>query len=217
MVKGLNSRIQPIRSKTGFIEKNDKVFQGFSVLINLLLVFRFLQLWINPTEVNAAEVYSMAVLVGFEFIMVHSGVFMAILPKKLSLYLLVPVYGLFALGFNFAVEDNRVLLTYLVVVINRMRFAFSDVSPALKRRAIAYSVFAVFFYFILIISVSVGSDSIPEFGLDYAFTHSHGYESIKLAGGLLTDEPKTAMAFGVAYYFLLAIVEVVLLRRPVKF
>jgi hypothetical protein len=200
-------------TQKSFVERHNIWFAGISILLNLVLVARFIQLWIAPTEALAGEVYGMAILVGFEFIMVHSGVFMALLPRKWSLLLAVPAYGIFAVVFNLFTPDNRIIVAYFLVVLNRMRFAFSNPSLLLRKKGIFYSAFAVVVYFILIVFVSAGKDFIPEYGLDYAFTHSHAYETVKLSGGILTDEPKTAMAFGTIYYLLLSLIELVLNRK----
>ncbi|WP_291870559.1 hypothetical protein [Maribacter sp.] len=195
------------------IEKYDRQFEYFGILINLLIAYQFYAIWSNPSIHDAGVVSTLAALMAFEFIMVHSGVFMAIMPKKISLYILFPVYGLFALAFNAMTESNIILISYLLVIFNRMRFAFSDVSPALKKRAMLTSVLAVLAYFFLIFAVVFSMDFIPSLGLNKDFLEISGYNAAKTSGGIFIDTPHIAICFGLIYYCILVLIEVLLLKR----
>ncbi|WP_298485137.1 hypothetical protein [uncultured Maribacter sp.] len=196
------------------IEKYDRQFEYLGILINLLIAYQFYKIWSNPTINDASTVSALAALMAFEFIMVHSGVFMAVMPRKISLYVLFPVYGLFALAFNAATENNIILIAYLVVIFNRMRFAFSDVSPALKNRAILTSVLAAIIYFILIFVIMFTMNSIPELGLHEEYLEISGYNAAKTSGGVFIDTPHIAIFFGLIYYCFLVLIEVLLLYKP---
>ena len=157
------------------IEKYDQQFIYFGVLIKLALAIQFFLLWFNPGIDDANKIYTITVLIFFEFVMVHSGVFMSVLPKKLSLYVFFPFYGLFAFSFNAMLEANTIL--YLFVVFNRMRFAFSDVNIAVRAKAISNSVFKAFFYFILMIIVWASANMIPVLGLTNDYFTISGYDN----------------------------------------
>lgn len=129
----------------------------------------FLMVWMHPNEHDVSMINDLAVLMAFEFIMVHSGVFMAVMPKKISLFVFFPMYGLFALAFHNSVINANILYIYLLAVLNRMRFAFSDVSPEVRAAQIGKSAVKAMFYFFLIFAVCIGNDLIPKFGLTDEF------------------------------------------------
>jgi len=196
------------------IEKYDRQFEYAGILINLLIAYQFYAVWSNPSINDAGIVSTLAILMAFEFIMVHSGVFMVVIPRKISLYVLFPLYGLFALAFNTMTESNTILIAYLLIIFNRMRFAFSDVSPGLKNRAILTSVLAAIIYFVLIFVIMFNMNSIPELGLNTSFLEISGYNAAKTSGGVFIDAPHIAICFGLIYYCFLVIIEVLLLYKP---
>jgi len=191
--------------RSDIIEKYNVPFEYAGAFMNLILAYQFYKIWTSPAISDANKIADYAVLMGFEFIMVHSGVFMAVMPKKISLYVLLPVYGLFALAMNTFVSDNSVLIIYGIVVFNRMRFAFSDVSKKIQQKAIFNSVIAVLVYFVLVFVVAFNNEHIPLFGLTKEFlAEINYYENLKI-GGLLLDEPQTAFSLGFLYYTILAL------------
>src|ERR1035437_9291104 len=120
-------------AKLGIIERLDTPLEYSSILLKLLMASQFLLLWVNPEIDQAQKINGLAVIMAFEFVMVHSGLVMAIMPAKNSLLVVAfPIYGLFALTMNLSVPNNVVLFTYLVVVFNRMRFAFFNVNEFKK-------------------------------------------------------------------------------------
>lgn len=194
--------------KLGILEKYDKPFEYFGAFMYLMIAYQFYNLWTNPQPVDIYKIGDYALLIGFEFIMVHSGVFMSVMPKKFSLFFFVPIYGIFALTFNKFVSDNSILVLYCIVVFNRMRFAFSDVSQQLKARNLILSVISVLVYFFLILGFSFNSEQVPHLGLSKTFLEGIAYfKNIKI-GGLLTEQPHVSMCIGFTYYVLLALIEV---------
>jgi len=157
------------------LEKYDKPFEYGGILIKLFIAYQFFTLWTNPQLSDATKISDLAILMAFEFVMVHSGVFMAVMPRKITLYVLVPIYALFALAFNMSVSNNTILILYLMVVFNRMRYAFSDVSKAVKSRTIFISVLAAIIYFVLIFVMMFNMNSLPEYGLNANFLECATY------------------------------------------
>ncbi|MCM5662364.1 hypothetical protein [Galbibacter mesophilus] len=198
------------------IEKYDKQFEYVGIAMYVFIASQFFQLWLFPEETQAEKIYSMSFLIIFEFVMVHSGVFMAVMPKKWSFFIFIPFYGVFAWAFNHAVPNNVVLITYLVVVLNRMRFAFFNADKRLKERAAAFSVFALIVYFVLTFVVLFSAEILPEFGLTAEFLEKSGYNAIKSATGTFVDVPQTALCLGVLYYSALAIIEAKLVSHSEK-
>ena len=196
------------------IEKYDPYFIYIGVLINAFIAYQFFDIWSNPDWDQARQLKTMAVLMGFEFVMLHSGVFMAVFPRKFSLFIFFPLYGIFAFAFAAMIDDWRIIAyTYLFAVFNRMRFAFADVSKEIKTRNIFTSLIAMLVYFVLTFVVAFGSDFIPEWGLTQEYLKSSGYLENLDAGGIFLDMPQTAMCLGFLYYSILAIVELYLVLK----
>ncbi|OMQ12412.1 hypothetical protein [[Flexibacter] sp. ATCC 35103] len=162
----------------------------------------FLMVWLHPEQHNVSLINDLAILMAFEFIMVHSGVFMAVMPKKLSLFVFFPMYGLFALAFHHSVINTNILYIYLLTVLNRMRFAFSNVSPEIRALQIGKSVAKAMFYFFLIFAVCFANGIIPKFGLTDEFLEkSHYFDTVK-SSGLFIDKPYVPICMGFIYYSL---------------
>ncbi|WP_428230815.1 hypothetical protein [Flavobacterium sp.] len=162
----------------------------------------FLMVWLHPEQHPVSLINDLAVLMAFEFIMVHSGVFMAVMPKKLSFFVFFPMYGLFALAFNHSVINTNIFYIYLLTVLNRMRFAFSDVGPEVRALQIGKSVSKAMFYFFLIFAVAFGNALIPKFGLTEDFLEKSNYFDSVKSSGLFIDKPYVPICMGFIYYSL---------------
>ena len=195
------------------IERYDRQFEYAGVLMDVVIAYQFFSIWHHPTMDDLPQLGTLSLLMIFEFIMVHSGVFMAVMPKKISLFVLIPFYGVFAWAMNNALDDNTVMYIYLMVVFNRMRFAFSDVSIEIRNRAFYKSVMAAMMYFFMIFIFVFGADYIPKLGLTEEFISLSGYGKDLKYEGAFVDLPHSAMAFGVFYYCGLALIEALLLKR----
>lgn len=192
--------------KSSIFEKLEPSFGFVDFIMMAFMSYQYFKLWMMPGIGDAEKIFQMAGLMGFEFIMVHSGVFMAVMPRKLSLFLFVPVYGLFAWAFNSIIGGgNLVVYIYMFAVFNRMRFAFFNVDENLKNKQVGRSALAAMIYFFLLFGVAFGSSVLPEFGLNDANLTRIGYDEAKTHGGLLLDEPQTAICAGAIYYLLLAL------------
>lgn len=80
------------------IERIDRPCEYVEVAQTALIACQYLYLWLFAGPDDAYKVYSLAILMAFEFVMVHSGLFMAAMPLKASIRLFIPLYGLFAFG-----------------------------------------------------------------------------------------------------------------------
>lgn len=195
------------------IEKFDRQFEYASILMSLFVAYQFFALWHHPQIDDTGRLATLSVMMLFEFVMVHSGVFMALMPKKLSLYMLFPIYGLFALAINSMAENNMVLVAYLMVVFNRMRFAFSDVPKKIRNRALSTSVISALIYFFMLFFFLLGADYIPKLGLTDEFLKITGYGRSIYTEGAFVEIPHAIMAFGTSYYSSLALMEALFLKR----
>lgn len=180
------------------------LFDLIDIGFYLFLSYQYFRLWLSPTPEDTYLIYYFATLMAFEFIMAHSGVFMAVMPVKWSLLVFFPIYGLFAWAFTTSVGDLSIAWIYLIVVFNRMRFAFFNVDGVEKSRVVMNAVVTALIYFFLIIFICVFSGLVPEFGLSESFLEASGYASVKRGSGLFLDEPQVAICFGAIYYILIA-------------
>ncbi|SFS39708.1 hypothetical protein SAMN04487906_0304 [Zhouia amylolytica] len=196
---------------SSILEKYDKQFEYTGIMMNIIIALQFLMLWIDPKPDQAAQIMNLAILIAAEFIMLHTGIFMAVFPKKYTLFIFFPFYGLFAYFFNTLVTNNLIIMVYLITILNRMRFAFSNPSPELKKRTKVMAVSAGFTYFILIFIIGFGSPYIPSLGLNDQFLDQSGYHLIRTQGGLFLEKPYTAICLGFSYYSITAIIEAILL------
>jgi hypothetical protein len=131
---------------------------------------------------------------------------MAVMPKKFSLFIFIPFYFLFAWMFVSIIDSYVVVEIYLITILNRMRFAFMNVSEQLKNKTIKKSILAIMIYFFLAMAVSIGNKMIPDFGLSEQNLIEIGYMKAKKHGGLFLDIPKTAICLGGLYYTFMAFV-----------
>ena len=154
-------------------------------------------------------------MMAFEFILVHSGVAMAVAPRKVSLFALFPIYGLFALGLNATIPGNAILFLYLGVVLTRMRFAFSKPTRDAIIANIGFSIAAVITYFILTIIFAFSGENLPHFGITEAYLDTVNYSSLHDSGGIFIDMPHVAIGMGIIYFTLLAFYEIFIqIRKP---
>lgn len=189
------------------LEKYNRQFEYAGLLMTLFIAFRFYRIWQNPVIGDAPEIITLGVLIIFEFIMVHSGMLMSGLPKKVSFYGLIPFYGLFALVFSFAAQDPIVLTVYLLVVINRMRFAFSNVPKIVKQQTLLRSILAGLAYFLPMLLFIFNANHVPKWGMTKDTLKALDFPGESNAAKFLFEMPHVFIAFGFTYYCLLSIIE----------
>jgi hypothetical protein len=189
MFENINININTKYPFSSFIEYG---FQAFYAAL-------FLMTWKNPED-HIALLNDLSVLILFEFVMVHSGTFMILMPKKWSILLLIPFYGAFAYYFNKATIDSSILLAYMITVINRMRFAFSDVPNKILGQEILKAFGRVGFYFVLLFTVLIGNNLVPKLGFSTVFLKSNTFLNGIPDKGIFLASPKESMCLGFLYY-----------------
>lgn len=196
------------------IERIDKGFAYIGVLQTLIIAYQFIKVWGFADLNDAYIVYQLTVLMGFEFIMLHSGVVMCVIPRKYSLFVFCPIYALFAWGFSWYLpdQDYTIWILYLTTVLNRMRFTFFKVDEKMKQREIGNSIVGAIIYLLLMIFVVVLMELIPMFALDESFIQSSQYKAIMKAKGIFPEKPYVAICFGFLYYLSLSLVNFVGIR-----
>lgn len=185
------------------IDKLDRSFAISGILLNCYILYQFLNSWINPQIDDVGAIYTLSVLIAFEFIMVHSGVFMAVIKRSISIIFFIIFYGVFAWQFNKFVYDDKILIIYLIVVLNRMRFAFFNASKQQKDRQLGFSGLAVICYAFALFPVLIFHNYIPKLGLTAEFLSSSNFAQYAKSDDLFTRQPQVPMAIGCLYYTLL--------------
>jgi hypothetical protein len=94
-----------------------QLMRWVGVLIYLAMAGQMLRYLLAPGPEDGEAILTLGVLMGFEFIVVHSGVFMAAMGRSKAILLFVPIYGLFAWVFNQFAPNNAVMWLYLSLVL----------------------------------------------------------------------------------------------------
>lgn len=195
-----------------------KIFDYVDVLFSLFMVCMLLRLWIWPQHSDVETIIFISALVMFEFVMVHSGTFMALIPPRYSLLVLVPFYGLFAWVFSMmAGNGGTIMAIYFLAVLSRMRFAFFTSDKGLKARVFKASCIRGLIYLFLLFPFAIFiGDLLPELGLTRPFLLQAGYYTAKGGLDFFLSPPHVAVAFGVLYYSALTYLDFWLVRNPEK-
>jgi len=194
------------------------IFSLIGVGLNIYLIYTFLSLWIHPQINDVEMIFNLTVLLFFEFVMVHSGVFMSILGRQWKAWLFfIIIYGLFALAFNSIVSGNQILILYGVVILNRMlpNILRKPEDTEKKEGIIISAIYAMIYFFLFIIIIYCAS-YVPPLGLTKEFLESTNFSQINTISGNFSDKPYIMMCFGALYYLFLTLVEVIMIVRKVK-
>lgn len=177
---------------SNFLHQHNGKFEHFGLLINILMCFLCLAIWMVPTAFSADTIISTRALLAFEFIILHSAIFM-----MAGKWLMVPLYFLFAYSFNQQAPDNAIMITYLVIVLNRVRFMFMENGSDLEGMNAGRAIYQFFFNYFPLILICILLERIglmPRFGMSE--------ETLKNMEA--TDHGDvshaTMMAFGFFYY-----------------
>lgn len=195
--------------------KNFDIGRWVGIALYLLFAWQIASVLTSPEPEDGPIILNFVTLIEFEFILVHSGIFMALLPRRLSLIIFVPFTGVFALVMNSSIPGNAILWLYLAVIFNRMRFAFSNPTPEAKGLNFAFSIIAAATYFLLVFIFSSGAGLVPRFGLTVSYLQSIGYEGnlyLDDSGPIFGGLAHPALAMGVIYFSLIAIYDLIIPR-----
>lgn len=180
-----------------------RIFAWTNLAIYAALVFEMWQLWTVPTPEDLPRVTTLALLMGFEFLLVHSAVFIAVMPRKTSVFFLLPVYGVVALALNSGAENNVILYLYLGLLVTRLRFLFGDTDAQHRSRVLKTSIIAGFLYLFSVAVIAFGETSLPEKGLNKEFLTSNNYYESLNVQGIFTENPHLPLIMGIIYFTLM--------------
>lgn len=214
-----NERLKTVKNRNqGFFPKQPPVenvkesthtfslIRAFSKIVNygfsLFYVGFILSVWFFPEYYTVEIIYNLTLILIFEFILVHSGVFMAVFRDWRVLTLFALLYGLFAFAINMAVlgDSPMILYLYSATVANRMLFGLTSRSEQERSENMGYSALMALNFMFCIFLVVILSSFVPYGGLTPEYLRSIGYYSSISAGGEFPEKPHEAFAFGVLYF-----------------
>lgn len=190
-------------------ERFDKPISLFTVLTYFSLSLKHLWLWCWPDPNNMEALVTLGTLMAFEFIMLHSGLFMFALGSSQKLLIgLFVFYGLFAVVFNLNMPHNEVIYLYMFVVVSRARILFFEKREDLKQDLLIYSFIRTIIYFVLVIAITLLAEKIPTMGLTSEFLSGNNYRNYTgNTSGVFVDFPQVPMCLGFIYFALLGFLD----------
>ena len=177
----------------------------------LVVAGTLLAIWIDPAGPQAVSwLRAAATLVLFEFLLLHSGAFMAVGPivcrgfwLRLAWFVgFGLVYGLSLVIYARWAGSNWVLWALLGVLVSR---SLTLVVLRDKRATILMLQRSALGMVILLLTALVVFLPLPPLGISEALR----YEAFGAADDFLRTHPQRALAWGVLYFLLMAVVEVI--------
>ncbi len=184
-----------------------RIFAWTNIVIYALLVYEMWRLWTVPTPADLPRITTFALLMGFEFILVHSAVFMIVFPRKVSVFFLIPVYGVVALMLNSGTDNNVILYLYLGLLFTRLRYLFGGADAEHRSKVLKTSIIAGFIYLFSVAVIALGETSLPEKGLNKVFLTANNYYETLTVHGIFTENPHLPIIMGIVYFSMLIGVE----------
>jgi hypothetical protein len=147
-----------------------------STILNGYLLYQYSSLWfsINP---DPTSVETLGVLICFEFIVVQSGVFMAVFDKKLLCLFFMLVFALFAYEFNkmLPIHDNKIMIGYFFIVLHRIRFTFYNISKKQYDRLLGFSGLVAINYILAITFCLILLNYLPKLTYTNVFLNENNF------------------------------------------
>jgi len=179
--------------------------------------YKFLSLWTCPQFGDIEIIVNLITLMIFEFVMIHSGLFISIVVKHSWKDWLkgILIYGLFAVIYNRAVSNNFILIIYCSMVLNRTLLGILNREKTNVKIELNIATFNAMIYLGLIFVIALCSSFIPKFGLTNDFLKAENYIIVKPDFDLYSM-PHVAMCFGALYYLIFTFVEMNNIIRSVR-
>ena len=194
---------------TNFVLKRKNDFLYIELLQYLIFSIIYLVAWVSPSKFSPEFIISLQIIMLFEFVLVHSGIFMS-LGKYAALFFF-PFYFLFAWAFNHILPDNTIMYLYLFTIFNRFLIGF-DVTKRKNDNPLIRAFYRCFAtYFPIFVGTILFSKLLPDFGLT-ADIQKEIQEAVKVNfKGDITL--KMNISCGFFYYLLLIFWELYFLNK----
>lgn len=177
-------------------------FSLFDYATQFLYIAFIITVWWFPEKFSVETIYNLTVLFLFEFILVHSGVFMAAFARTKFIYCLIPFYGIFALIINSMImgEENLILWLYAVIVANRIIGGYKAKTKDEFGRNLLYSALLMVNFMFSLFSVLILKFLVPYGGLTPSYLNEIDYLYLIPQHSDYFNFPHVCMAYGALFY-----------------
>jgi hypothetical protein len=211
-------------SSKNILTQYNKFFNYLGLVFYAFIIYKYFQLWAFPSLEDASSIVVYNTLMGFEFILILTSLFLAISWGTKSMYIILILYTLFFIwGFRTSTPES-ILYAYLYVVFNRTRVFFMQKpsDQVEKKGTIIYYLFNILVYTVLVLTISVISAKIaviPRLGLTDHYIAESGYYSFIIGDGnaLMSKKPHVGLFIGCIYFIILASIEFWKINRPEQY
>lgn len=177
-------------------------FSLFDYATQLLYIAFIITVWWFPEHFSVQTIYNLTVLFLFEFILVHSGVFMAAFARTKLVFALIPFYGIFALIINSMImgDENLIIWLYAVIVANRIISGYQVKTKEEMGKNLFYSALLVLNFMLCLFSVMIFRFLVPYGGLTPQYLNEINYLYLIPQHSDYFNVPHIGMAYGTLFY-----------------
>lgn len=177
-------------------------FSLFDYATQLLYIAFIITVWWFPEHFSVQTIYNLTVLFLFEFILVHSGVFMAAFARTKLVFALIPFYGIFALIINSMIigDENLIIWLYAVIVANRIISGYQVKTKEEMGKNLFYSALLVLNFMLCLFSVMIFKFLVPYGGLTPQYLNEINYLYLIPQHSDYFNVPHIGMAYGTLFY-----------------
>lgn len=177
-------------------------FSLFDYATQFLYIAFIITVWWFPEHFSVQTIYNLTVLFLFEFILVHSGVFMAAFSRTKFVFALIPIYGIFTLIINSMImgEENLIIWLYAVIVANRIIGGYQVKTQEEFGKNLLYSALLVINFMFSLFSVLILQFLVPYGGLTPEYLNEINYLYLIPQHSDYFNVPHIGMAYGTLFY-----------------
>ncbi|MEQ4922062.1 hypothetical protein [Proteus hauseri] len=185
------------------LQRGIKIFFSlFDYATQFLYIAFIVTVWWFPERFSVQTIYNLTVLFLFEFILVHSGVFMAAFARTKLVFALIPFYGIFALIINSMImgDENLIIWLYAVIVANRIISGYQVKTKEEMGKNLFYSALLVLNFMLCLFSVMIFKFLVPYGGLTPEYLNEINYLYLIPQHSDYFNVPHVGMAYGTLFY-----------------
>ncbi|MGA3698287.1 hypothetical protein ACPAVH_20730 [Enterobacteriaceae bacterium TYF_5] len=182
--------------------KISALFSWFDYFTQFFYIAFIITAWCYPALFSVQTIYNLTVIFIFEFILVHSGLFMAVLARTKLIFVLIPVYSVFAFMINSFVmgDENIVLWLYAVIVANRLIGSYQAKSREAWNKNVLNSAYMTLNFLFCIFLIAMIRFIVPYGGLTPEYLDKVNYLNLIASHSEYFNAPHVGMALGTLLY-----------------
>lgn len=193
---------EPPIELTPLQRKVSALFTLFDYSTQFLYIAFIITAWWYPELFKVQTIYNLTVIFIFEFVLVHSGLFMAVLARTKLIFLFIPAYAVFAFMFNSFVmgDENIILWLYAVIIANRLIGSYQIKSRNAWNRNIRDSAYMTINFLFCIFLIAIIRFIVPYGGLTPEYLDEVNYLRLIPSHSEYFNAPHVGMALGTLLY-----------------